>query len=581
MRSAVKIYKMIFTVSGWSILFLILFLPRAFSQERGFVSENTKPMPVGEMLPLPEFLPPFPAGPLPSLPFSGKSPFSTPSIPDFPLPSPASVPEKIARDIQSNMESDRFHKIDKILGSDCPSDCDGTMILHMITSGSQERYSQLYDRIKNKDKRCQRRLLQSLSNVMSIARIHEDCLEEQYKTHPNCNSLNAPDRFFEIAELVHGREVVQTLEAQTPCLECAIKSGEKGEFHKLSDWLKSLDKVSQCSELGPGQEKRVYSGTGLRRSYNIQEVDGSYLIPLTMTFSADEDYDGEVPKDQVPQEYMIIVQRCIDEANEKMLGPQGEKLKIVIQQPVEQREEDCPDSEIIEIKIGSKNHRSNAGKYEADIDCSAVTHEVLHRLGLCDEYREELNGHYENIETGERVSSRSMTKEEITQLRENEKYIFKPGYECRPVTKNSIMSSNNFRWDNVFETGINDSLLTPAQFNAILYGSCEKKNKFFNECSQLGYQNAVDNPDCIEKKRQCEEKNFSGADKQREIQALQKAIKESRGKKKSWSKVSTAEAYENSVTKDQLGLSYEEVLETLDTQLQELRERLETVKSWP
>ena len=69
------------------------------------------------------------------------------------------------------------------------------------------------------------------------------------------------------------------------------------------------------------------------------------------------------------------------------------------------------------------------------------------------------------------------------------------------------MSSHYERWNNVFEEGKNHSILTPGQFNAILYGSCEGKNKLFNECSQLAYKNPSQEPNCRKKRKQCEAQN--------------------------------------------------------------------------
>ena len=92
------------------------------------------------------------------------------------------------------------------------------------------------------------------------------------------------------------------------------------------------------------------------------------------------------------------------------------------------------------------------------------------------------------------------------------------------------MSSDLFIiWSDFVSGNRPSSLLTPGQFNSILYGGCSQKNKIFNECSQLAYQSSVKNPDCIEKRNQCESQNIHGLDKQEEIERLKKRIETKRG----------------------------------------------------
>ena len=287
--------------------------------------------------------------------------------------------------------------------------------------------------------------------------------------------------------------------------------------------IDSIQEQSQCFELEPEQEKRVYSGTALNnRTYNVKrEPDGTYSIPLSLKFSADRDYDGEVPRDRVPAHYTKKVQDCLSKANEKMLGPNGEKLKIVVQAPKTQGKDNCDnnDSDIKEIEIGSAKHRSNDGKYESDIDCSTITHEVLHLLGLCDEYQERKSGHYVDTQTGRVVGTTKSVFNADDRInkkfKDKEGYQFKPDFDCRVTTSNSIMADDVERWDNVFKEGKNHSILTPGQFNAILYGACEKKNKRFNQCSHLAYYSLTEKPDCIAEKQKCEKQNILAVGKVR------------------------------------------------------------------
>ena len=241
-----------------------------------------------------------------------------------------------------------------------------------------------------------------------------------------------------------------------------------------------------------------------------------------MEFSPDEDYDGAVPKERAPEYYLKKTQRCIRKANEGMLGPNGKRLRIAIKRPL--KTDTCDAANTIKIHIGSKDMRSNASKYESDISCNTIVHEVLHLLGLCDEYKESIMGVYTNPKTGETVRANSegdifnSQGEKIEDLNLSD-YDFKPDFDCRVTHANSIMSSHYRIWPDFVRGNRSSSLLTPGQFNSILYGECPGKNKLFNECSQLAYRDSgvphlslsgVVQKDCTELKKKCESQNVQG-----------------------------------------------------------------------
>ena len=265
-------------------------------------------------------------------------------------------------------------------------------------------------------------------------------------------------------------------------------------------------------------------GTGLYSSYTIKrERDGSYSIPLVLNFHPTEDYNGPVPQDKVPEYYMNKVQKCMDQANQKMLGPNGEKLNINIQAPTRQNKDDCNRENAIQIAIGPLGIRGHAKKYEPNFDCPTITHEVLHLLGLCDEYMETAIGFYVNSETG-KVKSRTLDNmAENKKLMSDKSYEFKPDYNCRIIQDNSIMSFHQERWMNVYDLKTDESLLDPGHFNSVLYGDCDI-NKSFNDCSQLAYENSFIKKNCIEKKHECESQNILGRNKQEEIELIQAEI---------------------------------------------------------
>ena len=495
--------------------------------------------------------------------------------------------------IGSERMSGLFQKGMDVLGSDCRGKCDDYGLTGAIRYSSQEEYAQLYDKIKNTDEKCQRNILNTLGKALEGKEFPRRCLEEENKKHPVCESMSKDidivrGRVLELAELAYGPGVLKTTEAKAPCLDCVDSAkGENISLNLFSNLIHNFSEGehSQCSELEPGQEKRIYSGTMLNHcSYNIKKAqDGTYSIPLSLKFSADENYDGDVSKDQVPGDYMKRVQNCLNKANEKMLGSDGEKLKIVVQAPQEESEGNCYNSDTKEIAIGSQEHRSHARKYESDIDCPVITHEILHLLGLCDEYEEKAIGYYTHTQTGEMVGEvqNRFSADEINQkFNFVEGYEFKTKYDCRVTFINGIMSDPDERWDNVFKNGKNDSLLTPRQFNAILYGSCEEKNKGFNKCSQLAYQDSIKNPGCIEKKQQCESQNSMGGSKQEEMGKLNQQIQELLVDKEDFLQIVQAQEEKGALDDDDRK-DYNDEFQMINEQISALRKRLKVVESWP
>ena len=266
-----------------------------------------------------------------------------------------------------------------------------------------------------------------------------------------------------------------------------------------------------------------------------------------------------------------------------MLGPNGEKLNIVIEPP--SAKEAC-EKEPKTIKIGSREHRSNQMKYESDIDCPTITHEVLHLLGLCDEYKEEFKGFLVSSDTREI----KMTNGEEKPDNENDQFVL--AYDCRVTAKNSIMSNHYERWYNVFggeefrELGTSSrnktesSLLNKAQFNAVLYGDyCLSKNKLFNECADLAYRSSIKagNEDCLKQKRKCMESNILGKNKAEELSRIRETIKSI----EYLQEYSLEQEKTMQVKNPHADAQHEDDFHWYDSALQKLREELEIVSAWP
>lgn len=458
---------------------------------------------------------------------------------------------------------DYLKKSINLLDNNCPLKCYSVDTAYVTMLGTEEKYSQLYNKIKHKNKTCQKDVLRGLAMDFRRAEVPEKCLQESNKSHPVCKNMledihTVKDRILELAELIYGKDVLTSTEAQAICLECILVSGSK-IFQTINELLKILEEQNQCLELQLGEEKVIHSDTGINQSYKVRrDSDGSYSVPLTLKFFPDEDYDGPVSKGEVSDYYMSYVQKCMKKANTKMLGPNGEKLNIVISKASET--DTCSAADTKNILIGSRDLRSNSGKYKSDINCPTITHEILHLLGLCDEYQESSKGFYVDSRTGEvKGETSDFNKEKSVNDKDHE---FKPAYDCRVTHPDSIMSHQFERWFFAFNSFYSDrSLLDPGHFNSILYGHCLEKNKTFNECSQLAYKSSVKEKECLEKKSQCESQNILGRNKQEEIEDIRKELYY-------WS--SYKKYLENS----------EENTEKVEKKINTLTERLRQVESW-
>ena len=186
----------------------------------------------------------------------------------------------------------------------------------------------------------------------------------------------------------------------------------------------------------------------------------------------------------------------MDQINPKLRGPNGEVLEIVI--------EDAHQVDVCEpkrsIEVGFFGIET-AIYYSVGLVCPVIAHEIAHLLGLWDEY----------IQV----------------------WDYPPSYACRVAQENSLLLSNRdgkIRWNRVFETGLENSLLDPSHFQSILYGNCSLRDdvKLYRRCSRLSYQISSNENACLAEKNYCDRQNVLGRDKiveqQRisdEIQSLQ------------------------------------------------------------
>lgn len=133
--------------------------------------------------------------------------------------------------------------------------------------------------------------------------------------------------------------------------------------------------VNHLDEVSP-------TGTGMNYAI-VNKGNNSHdiLVPMQFTVRDDSSMDADT--------MMARVQSCLRDVSPFMRGPRGERLNVVIlddqdlaERPIHQR----PNPNL--VNIWAPGRRIDRDNYTTDIDCATITHEVLHILGLCDEYRE-------------------------------------------------------------------------------------------------------------------------------------------------------------------------------------------------
>ena len=146
--------------------------------------------------------------------------------------------------------------------------------------------------------------------------------------------------------------------------------------------------IQDCKDLAPGESKVFVKAPKPPEYYMSgdyvlkRKPNGNYEASLSINFQATGDSKVSVDK------MMENAKACMAKVSPYMKGKNGENLEIKILTqaeslalPVDQR----PKTNT--VKIGPK-YATDSGNFNDSIDCPTMTHEFLHHLGLCDEYKE-------------------------------------------------------------------------------------------------------------------------------------------------------------------------------------------------
>lgn len=170
-------------------------------------------------------------------------------------------------------------------------------------------------------------------------------------------------------------------------LECKPEDNLK----PIEDIIKNIEdtnKVSKCAELKSGEHKvfqKDNSNYYSTANYTLKKKqDGNYQAILNVKFQ--QNAGATVTADEM----LKRSQKCLALAAPHMKGQDGKTIELVVLPPAEINK--LPKDEQpkeYKVTVEGKDYGTNAGGYASDVDCGVIAHEMLHLLGLCDEYLED------------------------------------------------------------------------------------------------------------------------------------------------------------------------------------------------
>ena len=310
-------------------------------------------------------------------------------------------------------------------------------------------------------------------------------------------------------------EITRRQQSQTSCDYGVQNYDELLYPERLRGLTRQMREVEACIPLEVGETRATASydnspiyddptqatrdGKGVEQKYAVTNLgNDTYQIDLALNFFA---YDhGRIAR------MNRKVKECLEEANTRTSDRLGRKLIFKMHTPAEAAQipvERRPPLRTISISEDD-NIRGHSTSYNVNFSCATVLHELLHLMGLHDEYEETHLGEFVHNETGRIVAAdprgnsfntefnRLLTQHHQGAL---EGYTFHPSYACRSVpSHNTIMQNNHTYYPAVMaedNTGPDRLyMFEPAHVERILYPQCRTKAQRYLRCARQAYSEA-------------------------------------------------------------------------------------------
>ncbi len=141
-----------------------------------------------------------------------------------------------------------------------------------------------------------------------------------------------------------------------------------------------------CLELNVGQARVVDTTNG--------NVAAGYVLERTAQNTYRLSINVNLVTSEVTPENMASLEArmrsCVADWNPVMRGPRGEQLTIQLTNPTETAAlpADAPRAPVHFVQVHNNYPRANSNNYARTVDCPTIMHELMHLVGLCDEYAE-------------------------------------------------------------------------------------------------------------------------------------------------------------------------------------------------
>lgn len=234
--------------------------------------------------------------------------------------------------------------------------------------------------------------------------------------------------------------------------------------HPLIGLQAVLQNIASCTPLEVGEEMLV-----------DETVKGALTPHYVLKKTANNEFTAVVDIDFENPDHKKTATDCLAKADGHLNGPGGKTLKIRL--AADFKTKNTPKTR--EVGSSDAGERANASVWPEDISCGTVVHEVLHLLGLVDEYKEKSIGYvYDEDE-------------------DTWKYVREDGeaisYNCRypEFSGGYAMKSSSTTWEQVVENPspalgygglVGNSLIGAEQFGVITEPGCSLKNKRYYLC---------------------------------------------------------------------------------------------------
>ncbi|MGK5088109.1 hypothetical protein WDW86_11175 [Bdellovibrionota bacterium FG-2] len=155
----------------------------------------------------------------------------------------------------------------------------------------------------------------------------------------------------------------------------------------------ALNESAHCVKLKAGEKTEVggkgasYARlSGLRGKYDLDRLPDSQGHPqFRILIRPKFNVTPAAADDTIQNYYLQKTQDCFNKYKDYFKGPNGEGLGFQFESPGAQ-------GSTAEISIEHGLARENSAQWSANIDCPVQLHEIMHTLGLVDEYQETASG---------------------------------------------------------------------------------------------------------------------------------------------------------------------------------------------